>query len=164
MSKKRACTIGSPPENEMYGISSSIICPSTPKICSSLSSSWKALPGPLSSMQCRQARLHSLVTCHATYNGAPRSADPVAAGRAAGTPEPLAAAGTASVLHQALVAQLGEKGGRFPLDRAAVVAEALFQSPRNVALAGPRLDLAHHGGRGRIERVDLLGAGLEQHT
>jgi hypothetical protein len=30
-------------------------------------------PGPLSSMQCRQARLHSLVICHATYSGAARS-------------------------------------------------------------------------------------------
>ena len=54
------------PENERYGISSAIICSSTENTCASVSSSLNRFPGPLSSMQCMHARLHSFVICHAT--------------------------------------------------------------------------------------------------
>src|SRR5262245_61273001 len=105
-------------------------------------------------MQCRQARLHSLVICHAIYSGAPRSPEPVAAGVVAGTwgttPGPLSGTVTGSILHQSFLTQLGDKGGRLALDRAAVVTETLFQPPGNRTLIATRLDLAHHRGCGRI--------------
>src|SRR5262245_41136842 len=119
-------------------------------------------------MQCRQARLHSLVICHAIYSGAPRSPEPVAAGVVAGTwettPGPLSGQVTGSILHQSFLTQLGDEGDRLALDRAAVVAETLLQPLGNRALFASRLDLAHHRSRGGIERIDLLRARLEQHA
>ena len=58
--------MGSPPENDRYGTSRSSSWSRTAKTWSRSSSSANALPGPLSSMQCRQARLHSFVICQAT--------------------------------------------------------------------------------------------------
>src|SRR6516165_5268020 len=97
-----------------------------PSTCSLSSSSLNALPGPLSSMQCRQARLHSLVICQATYNGAPRSPVLRASGLGSAA-SALPALSMRRILDEAPGAQLGEKRGDFALDRSVGIVEAVFQ-------------------------------------
>ena len=56
---------------------------------------------------------------------------------------------TRSVLHQALLPQVGDERDDFALDRAVAVVEALLQPRGDRALVAARLDFAHHRGRGR---------------
>src|SRR5215203_462002 len=122
-------------------MSSAIICSRTSNTCASPNSSLNFLPGPLSSMQCMHARLHSLVICHATYSGAPRCwdsgsltaidtsciGDVIREGpsRANGQPPWGAASGALVVavsvrgcsnLNQALGAEVGDEFTHFDLD------------------------------------------------
>src|SRR5262252_4920081 len=129
------------------------------------SSSLNALPGPLSSMQCRQARLHSFVICQATYSGALRSPLLVAAGVVAGTGAAGAAGEATSILHQTLAPQIGDQRRDLAIDRARIGGRvALLETVADLRLIRPRLDLAQHSGGGRIQRVDLLATRLEQHA
>src|SRR5277367_651010 len=105
-------------------------CARTPKICASSSSSLNALPGPLSSMQCRQARLHSLVTCHATYRGALRSADSCGAG--ASPARSWVEAFKRLILDQALVPQFCDERGYVEFDLRVAIIEALFEPGRDL--------------------------------
>src|SRR5947209_1748286 len=109
--------MGSPPENDRYGTSWPMIWSSTSNTCASSSSAGNALPGPLSSMQWRHARLHSFVICQAMYSGAARaSAAPVAPGSAATVGGCAATAGAVtvvSILDQALLPQHAEERGDF---------------------------------------------------
>src|SRR6185295_16142655 len=129
ISKKRGWTMGSPPENERYGTSSSIACSSTENTCASSSSSGNALPGPLSSMQCRHARLHSFVICQAMYSGAARSSDDpgVAAPAAAvgGSAATAVAVTFASILDQSLLPEEPQERRHFAADRTGAVVEAV---------------------------------------
>src|ERR1017187_1167304 len=134
-------------------------CSSTAKTPRSLNSSRNALPGPLSSMQCRHARLHSLVICQATYNGARSSLEPVAAAKLAGGSETAAGSVappsiTSSVLQQALASQIRNECQHLALNDAADVAEPSFQALDDLTLIDPRRDLAHYRGCRGIQRVD----------
>src|SRR4030095_14074175 len=97
-----------------------------------------------------------------------RAPDSWVAGVVAGTDGPLAVplacVATESVLHQPFFTQLCDEGARLALDRSAAVVETLLQSNGNVALGASGLDLPHHRRCGGIERIDLLGACLEQHA
>src|SRR6516165_12451322 len=113
-----------------------------PSTCSLSSSSLNALPGPLSSMQWRQARLHSLVICQATYRGAPRSPVLLAA-EVDSTASAAATLATRRILHQPLRAKLRQQGRDFSLDRSGGIVEAVFQTRCDLAFVAARLDLAH---------------------
>src|SRR3954465_13774714 len=126
-SKKRGCTIGSPPLKARDGTCASFSCSSTRITCSKLSSSLKALPGPDSSMQCRQARLHSLVSCQATYSGAAMSLDSVVCSSL------FADMAAPSRAHeQALLLERGQQLGDVRDQLAARVFEALFEARHDV--------------------------------
>src|SRR5688572_15602068 len=104
--KKSGRIMGSPPEKDTYGTSPATSWSMTLKASSELSSSLKAFPGPDSSMQWRQARLHSLVICQATYSGAPRSSV-LCSGLAA------AAVVIRLLRDEAFFLELGDEGGGF---------------------------------------------------
>src|SRR6478672_984303 len=97
----------------------------TARTSSRPSSSANALPGPLSSMQCRHARLHSLVICQAMYSGAARSSDDpgVAAPTAAagGSAATAVAVTFASILDQSLLPEEPQERGHFAADRTGAV-------------------------------------------
>src|SRR5437773_10246792 len=117
-------------------------------------------------MQCRQARLHSLVTCHATYSGAARSAEP-AAGAAACSAESLPGAifwsgVTASILDEPLDAKLGDEGVHLLLDRLLRIEVALLQAREDLARIAPGLELADDRGADWVQGEHLFGPGLEQ--
>src|SRR6187401_3120793 len=100
----------------------------TPRTSSRPSSSLNALPGPLSSMQCRHARLHSLVICQATYSGAARSD-----------------VCWSSMLFddESLFLQLGQEGFRFRRHFPGRILELLLELGDEVRRLGARDDLAH---------------------
>src|SRR6188768_345418 len=131
--------MGSPPENDRYGTSWSMSWSMTPSTSSRPSSSLNALPGPLSSMQCRQARLHSLVICHATYSGAARSSASADAGVDAVVAAPIVASVTRSILDEPALPQVGDEGQGLALDRPVAVIELFLESRRDRALV-PRTE------------------------
>jgi hypothetical protein len=72
--------------------------------------------------------------------------------------------GHSSTLHEPALAQIGDEGGDFALDRPVAVVKALFQSGHDRALIATGFDLAHDGRGRRVEGEDLLGARLEEHA
>src|SRR6187401_3051502 len=69
---------------------------------------------------------------------------------------------TRSTFEQPFGAQIGDQRGDVAVDRAALVVELVLEPLADGRLVRAGLDLAHDRGCGRIERVDLLGPGLEQ--
>src|SRR5262249_21613338 len=168
IAKKCGCSIGSPPENDRYGTSLSMSSSMTANTPAASSSSRKALPGPLSSMQCRQARLHSFVICHATWSGAPRSSASAGAERPAGrevsAATPAARSVTPSAIEEPALAQLRDEGADFALDHCVATGEAVGEPRRDRMLVASHRDLPHDRRGRRVERKDLLAASLEEHT
>src|SRR5262249_53074364 len=126
--------------------------------------SGKALPGPLSSMQCRQARLHSLVICHATYKGAARSLVLLLAARGASAATASLKSDTRRILDEPFHPQLGDEGGDVALERVGGTVEVFLETRGDLLLVESCLHLAHDRGCGRIQREDLLGPSFEQHA
>src|SRR6476659_1825877 len=95
-------------------------------------------------MQCRHARLHSLVICQAMYSGAARSSDDpgVAAPAAAvgGSAATAVAVTFASILDQSLLPEKPQERGHFAADRTGAVFEAVGQSRRDLALVASCFD------------------------
>ncbi len=64
-------------------------------------------------------------------------------------------------LQQSLLPKIADKGRHFALDRIWRSAEAIGQARSNLVRSATRFDLAHHRGRGGIEREYLFGACLK---
>src|SRR5689334_18778725 len=68
------------------------------------------------------------------------------------------------VLGEAFLPQVGDELGHLAVDGCAVGLEARSHARRDFRFRRAGLDLAHDGGRRRIEREDLLRARLEEHA
>src|SRR5262249_2154099 len=71
---------------------------------------------------------------------------------------------TPSAIEEPALAQLRDEGADFALDHCVATGEAVGEPRRDRILVASHRDLPHDRRGRRVERKDLLGASLEEHT